>query len=89
MLDGTFNRFVLIHHVLDGLAGVNDGTMVSAAKGVSNFLQRMVGKEATEVHGDLTWERNICGATARLHISHTQMVLVDDLLLNILNGNPT
>jgi hypothetical protein len=38
VLDGPLNTFVLIHHVFDSLAGVNDRAVIATTKVVSDFL---------------------------------------------------
>ena len=42
MLDGS----ILIHHVLDCLAGVNNRAMIPPSEGTANFLKGVLGKHS-------------------------------------------
>ena len=88
-LYGVLDRGVLVHHVLNRLAGMNDGTVITSSESISYFLQGMLGEDAGKVHSDLTGKSNVCRPPSRKHVCHSKVVVVHDLLLNRLNRDAT
>src|SRR5438128_880139 len=81
----TPDGVVLLHHVLDGLDGVDDGAVVAAAEGLADLLERMAGKLAAKVHGDLPGEVDGIGPALARHIRMADLVVVGDTLLDALD----
>ena len=88
-LYGVLDGGILIHHVLNRLAGMNDGAMITPAEGTSYFLKRVLGENAGKVHRDLTGESYVCGPPSRKHVGHPKVIVVHDLLLNRLDRDAT
>ena len=88
-LYGVLDGGILIHHVLNRLAGMNDGAMITPAEGISYFLKRVLGENAGKVHRDLTGESYVCGPPSRKHVCHPKVIVVHDLLLNRLDRDAT
>ena len=57
----VLDRCILIHHVLNRLASMNDGAMITTAEGISYLLKGMFGQDAGKIHRDLTGESYVAG----------------------------
>ena len=87
IIHASFHRSILIHHVLDGFASVYNGSMIPASKGISYLLEGMIGEDAAQVHRDLARKCYVIRSPTANHVSHSQVVVFSDFLLNLLDLN--
>ena len=86
IIDAALHAAVLLHHILDLLAGVDDSTVVPPAEGVADRLERVAGEGAADIHRHLAREYDLAGAAATDQLAHPNLIVVGDLFLNLLDG---
>src|SRR6185369_1078737 len=71
-----------LHPVSHHAAGVQYRAVIAPAKGFANGVQRTVGHLTRQVHGDLTGKSDVLRASFAGHISHSDIEMFRDFLLN-------
>src|SRR5690606_21513710 len=84
--DAAAHAAVLVHHVVHGLAGVDDGAVIAPAEGIADVLKRVLGQRAGEIHGDLARNGDVVGPTLARHVAVADLEVIGDLLLDRLNS---
>jgi hypothetical protein len=83
--DDLTRFFVILHALLDQLAGMDDGAVIPAAERIADIGERHAGVLAAEIHGKLTGQGDIGWAAFAAHVrdaniemlGHTALDLVD------------
>lgn len=86
VLDRASGGGILLHHVIDGLAGVDHGAVIATAESIADFLKRVFGELTGQVHRDLAGNGDIGGAAFARHVAMADLIMVCDTLLDHLDG---
>ena len=81
-LDAVADRLVLLHHIFYRAAGMDDRAVIAPTEVFTDFLERMLGQDSTQVHRNLAREGDIGGAPLAHHVRCSQLVVVGDTLLD-------
>src|SRR5208337_3337012 len=73
------------HTILDEAAGVQDGAVVSAAKGFADGAEGGFREAAGEEHGDLARKSNVLRPALAGHVRQANVEMFGHLLLNLVN----
>ena len=85
-LDAAARGGVLFAHIVNGLAGVDHGAVVTTAEVVTDFLEGMFGENAGEIHRDLAGDGDVVGPAFAGHVAVPNLKMVGDTLLDRLDG---
>ena len=75
-------------HLLDLVDGVDDGGMMLAAEGPSNFRKRRAGEFLNQVHGHLAWVNHLLRVAFFFELRLFDLKPFGDGFLDGIDGNP-
>src|SRR6185312_11995212 len=76
---------IVANTLLDPLAGMEHGGMVTAAERLADRLQGRAGQLADQVDGELSWPAQASGSARRLEFGHGHAISIGYCLLNVLD----
>jgi hypothetical protein len=82
VMNDLSNVRVHFHPALYQTAGVQNGSVIAAAEGLANRVQRAFGHLPGQKHRDLPGERNILGPASARHVSQPDIIMFGDFFLN-------
>ena len=77
---------VLLHHVVHGLAGVDNGAVVAATERVADLLKGVLGERAGDIHRDLAGNGDVVGPALAGHVAVADLEVIGHALLDRLDG---
>ena len=78
---------VNVHAVFYQTISVKHGAVVTPAKGFADSVEGAFGHLPREIHGDLTGEGDVFGATLAGHVGQANVKMLSDAFLNNLDAD--
>lgn len=85
--DGFQKSGLNVHAVFHGVAGMDDGSVIPAAKDFADFFEGEIGEVAAKIHGDLPGYGNFVGSARAGEVGNFEVKSKGDLFLNFLRGD--
>lgn len=85
--DDVAGFFFVLDFFADEAMGMENGSVVAASERFADFAEGAFGEFSGEIHGNLAWESDICGAPFAGHIGDADIEVFGDASLDLFDGD--
>ncbi len=85
--DDVAGFFFVLDFFADEAMGMEDRSVIATSERFADFAEGAFGEFSGEVHGNLAWESDICGAAFAGHIGDANIEVFGDSPLDLFDGD--